>query len=150
MHDLSNLKPAPASTRKRKRKGRGPASGNGKTAGRGQKGQKSRSGGGVAPGFEGGQMPLIRRVPKRGFNNTKFATRVAEVNISDLARFEAGAVVDEPALREARLVRGQIDKIKLLGNGEIDKALTVRVGAASAGARAKIEAAGGTVEVIGG
>ena len=150
MHDLSNLKPASGATRKRKRKGRGPASGNGKTAGRGQKGQKSRSGGGVAPGFEGGQMPLIRRVPKRGFNNKKFARVVAEVNVGELARFEAGSVVDEATLREARLVRGKCDAIKVLGNGELGHALTVKVDAVSAGAQKKIEAAGGTVEVIGG
>lgn len=150
MHDLSNLKPAAGSTRKRKRKGRGPGSGNGKTAGRGMKGQKSRSGGGVAPGFEGGQMPLIRRVPKRGFNNKKFATVVAEVNVGSLARFDAGTVVDEALLREARLVRGKCDAVKILGNGELDRALTVKVNAISAGAKTKIEAAGGTVEVIGG
>ena len=150
MHDLGNLKPASGATRKRKRKGRGPASGNGKTAGRGQKGQKSRSGGGVAPGFEGGQMPLIRRVPKRGFNNKKFARVVAEVNVGELARFEAGSVVDEATLREARLVRGKCDAIKVLGNGELGHALTVKVDAVSAGAQKKIEAAGGTVEVIGG
>jgi len=150
MYDLSNLKPAPGSTRSRKRKGRGPGAGSGKTAGRGTKGQKARSGGKVRVGFEGGQMPLIRRLPKRGFRN-KFSKRVATVNVRDLdSRFAAGDVVDEAALRERGMVRGETDAIKVLGAGEIDKALTVRVDQISAGARAKIESAGGTVEVIGG
>lgn len=149
MYDLSNLKPAEGSRKKRKRKGRGPGSGNGKTAGKGHKGQKSRSGGSIPRGFEGGQMPLARRVPKRGFFN-KFASDVAIVNVRDLARFEAGTVVDEASLREIGLVRGQVDAIKLLGQGEIDRALTVKVHRVSGSARAKIEAAGGQVEVLGG
>lgn len=149
MYDLSNLKPAAGSRKKRKRIGRGPASGNGKTAGKGQKGQKSRSGGYIPLGFEGGQMPLQRRIPKRGFHN-KFSKTVAIVNVRDLMRFDADSTVDEAALREAGLVRGQFDAIKLLAQGDIDRALTVKVHRASGAATAKIEAAGGQVEVLGG
>jgi large subunit ribosomal protein L15 len=113
------------------------------------KGQKARSPGNFQKlGFEGGQMPLYRRIPKRGFHNL-FATNYAEVNVRDLERFEAGSVVDEAALREKRLVSGKFDGIKLLGNGEVDRSLTIKVHAASAGAKAKVEAAGGTLEILG-
>ncbi len=144
---LNELKPAPGSKKNRKRIGRGQGSGYGGTSGKGHKGQNSRSGGGVRPGFEGGQMPLHRRLPKRGFHN-KFATEVAEVNLRDLGRFEAGSVVDAQALAEAGLIKGSFDAIKLLGQGEISIALTIKVDRASAGAVAKVEAAGGTVELI--
>jgi len=126
---LHELSPAPGSNRDVFRKGRGHGSGNGKTAGKGHKGQKARSGGGVRPGFEGGQMPLQRRVPKRGFNNI-FATRYATVNVSDLEqRFEDGAVVDEQAIVEAGLLKKTLDGVKVLGNGELTKKLTVNCAA---------------------
>ena len=144
---LHELKPAEGSTKNRKRVGRGVASGWGKTAGRGNKGHNARSGGGVRPGFEGGQMPLHRRLPKRGFTNV-FKKVMAVVNVSDLSRFESGTVVDEAALVRIGLIKGRKDGIKLLGQGEIDIALTVQINAISRSARAKIEAAGGTVEVI--
>ncbi len=144
---LHELKPAEGSTKDRKRLGRGVGSGWGKTAGRGNKGHNSRSGGGVRPGFEGGQMPLHRRLPKRGFTNI-FKKAVAVVNINELGRFESGAVVDEAALIRTGLVKKRMDGVKLLGQGEIDIALTVQINAISRSARAKIEAAGGTVEVI--
>lgn len=145
---LSRLRPAPGAVRAKKRKGRGPGSGLGKTGGRGMKGQKARSPGNFSKlGFEGGQMPLQRRLPKVGFHNP-FAKVVAALNVGDLNRFEAGAVVDEGALRDARLVKGKIDVIKILGDGELDRALTVRAHAFSAGAREKITGAGGTVEVV--
>ena len=145
---LHELTPAPGATKVAKRKGRGAGSGNGKTAGKGHKGQKARSGGGVRPGFEGGQMPLQRRVPKRGFHNI-FATRYANVNISDLeARFEDGAVVDAEAIVASGLVKKQLDGIKVLGNGELTKKLTVKAAAFSASAKEKIEKAGGTAEVM--
>ena len=122
----------------------------GKTAGKGMKGQKARSPGNFQKlGFEGGQMPLYRRLPKRGFHNI-FAKDFAEVNVRDLARFDAGSVVDEAALREKRLVSGKFDGIKLLGNGELDRKLTLKVHAVSEGAKAKVEAAGGSVEILGG
>ncbi len=143
---LHELSPAPGSNRDVYRKGRGHGSGNGKTAGKGHKGQKARSGGGVRPGFEGGQMPLQRRVPKRGFNNL-FATRYAVVNVSDLERFEDGAVVDTQALVEAGLVKKVFDGVKVLGNGELTKKLTVTCAAFSASAKEKIEKAGGKAEV---
>jgi large subunit ribosomal protein L15 len=147
--DMNKLSPTPGSKKNRKRVGRGPGSGLGKTAGRGQKGQKSRSGGNVHPRFEGGQMPLHMRLPKRGFNNKRFGTVLAEVNVGQLEpKFEAGAVVDIVALQESGVVANVRDGVKLLGNGEITKALTVKVHKVSAGARAKIEAAGGTVELI--
>ncbi len=149
MFDLSNLKPAAGSVRKRKRRGRGPGSNWGTTAGRGQNGQNSRSGGGVRPGFEGGQMPLARRLPKRGFYN-RFSNKVVVVNVCDLNRFEAGSIVDEAGLREKRLINGRFDAIKILGEGELEKALTLRVHRISASARVKVEGAGGTIEVIGG
>ncbi len=142
---LHELKPASGSRRKQKRVGRGVASGWGKTAGRGNKGHKARSGGQTHPGFEGGQMPLQRRLPKRGFKNP-FRKEWAVVNLRDLAGFEAGSVVDAAALLRAGRVRNLRDGVKLLGEGEIQTALTVRVDKVSRGARAKIEAAGGRVE----
>ncbi len=144
---LHELKPAKGSTKKRKRIGRGVASGWGKTAGRGTKGHNSRSGGGVRPGFEGGQMPLHRRLPKRGFTNI-FKKQMVVINVRDLARFEKDSVVDVSALVRSGLVKGQRDGIKLLGQGDIGIALTVQINAVSRSAREKIEAAGGTVEVI--
>jgi large subunit ribosomal protein L15 len=144
---LHELKPAEGATKNRKRIGRGVGSGWGKTAGRGTKGHNSRSGGGVRPGYEGGQMPLHRRLPKRGFTNI-FKKEWAIVNIGDLARFESGSVVDEIALVRSGLVKGRRDGIKLLGQGDIDTALTIKINAVSRSAKEKIEAAGGTVEVI--
>jgi large subunit ribosomal protein L15 len=144
---LHELKPAEGATKNRKRIGRGVGSGWGKTAGRGNKGHNARSGGGVRPGFEGGQMPLHRRLPKRGFTNI-FKKIMAVVNVRDLARFEAGAVVDHATLVRTGLVKGRMDAIKLLAQGDIDIPLTVQINAISRSAKAKIEAAGGTVEVI--
>jgi large subunit ribosomal protein L15 len=144
---LDELSPAPGSKHKVKRVGRGPGSGWGKTCARGYKGQKSRSGGNVKPGFEGGQMPLTRRIPKRGFNNPFKKTYII-VNLRDLVDFAADSVVDEEALRRAGLVKGQSGAIKLLGQGEVTVPLTVRVQAVSAQAKARIEAAGGRVEVV--
>ena len=145
---LHELSPAEGSKKDVKRIGRGPASGQGKTAGKGHKGQKARAGRGPRPGFEGGQMPLQRRVPKRGFNNI-FAKEIAIVNVADLEeRFEDGAVVDAAALIEAGLVKKELDGIKILAEGELTKKLTVKVNAYSEAAKAKIEAAGGTAEVI--
>lgn len=143
---LHELKPAPRSRTTPKRVGRGVGSGWVKTAGRGSKGHKARSGGQTPPGFEGGQMPLQRRVPKRGFTNI-FRKRIAVVNLRDLSRFESGAVVDGAALIQAGLVKGECDGIKLLGSGEIDRALHVKLALISRAAREKIEAAGGKVEV---
>ena len=143
---LHELSPAPGSVKKAFRKGRGAGSGNGKTAGKGHKGQKARSGA-TRPGFEGGQMPLQRRVPKRGFTNI-FATVYATVNVSDLERFENGTVVDVNLLKEAGLVKKVNDGIKVLGNGELTKQLTVNATAFSASAKEKIEKAGGKAEVI--
>jgi len=144
---LNELSPAEGSRRPRKRLGRGVGSGSGKTAGRGTKGHKSRSGGGVRPGFEGGQMPIHRRLPKRGFTNI-FKKEIAVLNISDLNRFETGSVVDETAVVRSGLVKGRRDGIKLLGNGDIEYPLTIRLNAVSTSARAKIEAVGGSVEDI--
>ena len=144
---LNELSPARGSHKAPRRLGRGVGSGRGKTAGRGTKGYNSRSGGGVRPGYEGGQMPLHRRLPKRGFANI-FGKNIAVINIRDLARFDKGTVVDEVALVEARLVKGQRDGIKLLGQGEIMHSLDVKVNLISKSAREKIEAAGGKVEVI--
>jgi large subunit ribosomal protein L15 len=144
--DLSNLKPKKDSRRPRKRVGRGPGSGQGKTAGRGEKGQKSRSGYSRRYGFEGGQMPLQRRVPKRGFTNI-FKEEFHVINVSDLEkRFDAGASVDENALRDAGLIKGRSKKIKVLGTGELSKKLTVQADRFSATARSKIEAAGGSCQ----
>ena len=145
---LHELSPAPGSTSERKRIGRGPASGQGKTAGKGHKGQKARAGRGMRAGFEGGQMPLQRRIPKRGFVNI-FAKEIAIVNLSAIdEKFADGAVVDVGALIEAGLVKKALDGVKVLGNGEISKKLTVKANAFSESAKAKIEAAGGKAEVI--
>ena len=143
---LDELKSPRGAKKKAKRVGRGPGSGQGTTGGRGSKGQRSRSGGGVPPGFEGGQMPLQRRLPKRGFYNV-FKKVFAEINVRDLEPFAADSVVDEELLRQSGLVRGKFDGVKLLGDGEINKPLTVKVDRCSAGARQKIEAAGGKIEV---
>ena len=143
LHDLS---PADGARKNRKRKGRGVGSGLGKTAGRGTKGHNSRSGGGVRPGFEGGQMPLHRRLPKRGFTNI-FKTPVEVINIRDLNRFESGSVIDQKALAEAGLVSRKAKQVKILGQGDLNVALTLQVGSASKSAREKIEAAGGKLEV---
>lgn len=145
---LHELSPAAGSKKSVKRIGRGTASGQGKTAGKGQKGQKSRSGYSRRAGFEGGQMPLQRRVPKRGFNNI-FATEYAIVNVSTLNdRFEDGATVDSQALVDAGIIKKTLDGVKILGKGEITKALTVKATAVSDTAKSKIEAAGGKVEVL--
>lgn len=145
--DLSNLKPAIGSTKNRKRLGRGHGSGLGKTAGKGHKGQNARSGGGVKPGFEGGQMPLQRRLPKRGFTPLN-AKEYALVNLRDLAQFEPDSVVDVEALSKTGLVGRVKDGVKILGDGELSHALTVKAHKFSKSAIAKIEAAGGKVEVI--
>lgn len=145
---LHDLKPRPGAKHRRKRLGQGESSGRGKTAGRGGKGQTARSGSSIRIGFEGGQMPLIRRIPKRGFNNVAFGTQYSAVNISDLNQFDDGARVDEAALRSIGLANGKSDGIKILGTGELSKKLTVTASAFSASAKAKIEAKGGTVEVI--
>ena len=144
---INELSPVAGSTHVNKRKGRGHATGNGKTAGRGHKGQKARSGGGVRIGFEGGQMPLARRVPKRGFNNI-FAKPLETVNVDVLNKFEDGAVVDAQALLDARLISKCKYGVKFLGNGEVSKKLTVKAAAFSESAKEKIEAAGGKAEVV--
>ena len=143
---LHELSPAPGSVKEAFRKGRGTGSGNGKTAGKGHKGQKARSGGGVRPGFEGGQMPLQRRIPKRGFNNI-FAKEYVSINVDVLNRFEDGAVVDAEAISKAGIVKNTRDGIKILGRGELNRKLTVVATAFSATAKEKIEAAGGKAEV---
>ena len=144
---LNQLSPAEGSAKAAWRKGRGPGSGNGKTAGKGHKGQNARSGGGVRPGFEGGQLPLYRKLPKRGFKN-RFAVNYAIVNVAALNRFEDGAVVDMEALKAAKLVRKELDGIKVLGEGELTKKLTVKATVFSASAKEKIEAAGGKIEEV--
>jgi large subunit ribosomal protein L15 len=144
---LHELAPADGSKKNKKRVGRGNGSGSGKTAGKGNKGQNSRSGGGVRPGFEGGQMPIHRRLPKRGFTNI-FKKNVAIINIRDLERFESGSVVDETLLIQKGLIKGRRDSVKLLGKGDISHPLVVKVNSVSNGAREKIETAGGTVEVV--
>lgn len=144
LHELSAV---PGSTKEPKRIGRGHGSGQGKTAGKGHKGQKARAGRGMRPGFEGGQMPLQRRIPKRGFNNI-FAKTIVAVNIGTLDKFEDGALVDTQALIDAGIVKTCCDGIKILGNGDITKKLTVKVSAYSEAAKNKIEAAGGKAEVI--
>ena len=144
---LNELRPAEGSVKANFRKGRGAGSGNGKTAGKGHKGQNARSGGGVRPGFEGGQLPLYRKLPKRGFNN-KFATNYAIVNVSDLNVFENGAVVDLEALLAKKIVRKSLDGLKVLGNGELTKTLTVKAAVFSATAKEKITAAGGQAEEV--
>ena len=144
---LHELRPAPGTNKEPKRIGRGTASGQGKSAGKGQKGQNSRSGGGVRPGFEGGQMPLTRRIVKRGFTNI-FATVYAEVNVELLNRFENGTEITPELLKKAGIVKQMLDGVKILGNGNIEKNLTVRAHKFTKSAQAKIEAAGGKVEVI--
>ncbi len=143
---LHELSPAEGSAKSAWRKGRGPGSGNGKTAGKGHKGQNARSGGGVRPGFEGGQIPLYRKLPKRGFTN-HFAKNYAIVNVSDLNRFDDGTVVDVEALLAAKIIRKPMDGVKVLGGGEITKKVTVKAAVFSATAKEKIEAAGGKTEV---
>ena len=144
---LNELSPAQGSAKSVWRRGRGAGSGNGKTAGKGHKGQNARSGGGVRPGFEGGQLPLYRKLPKRGFKN-RFAVNYAIVNVSALNKFEDGAVVDLATLVEKRIVRKPLDGLKVLGNGELTKKLTVKATVFSATAKEKIEAAGGKTEEV--
>ena len=143
LNELSNLEKT-----NRKRIGRGPGSGTGKTAGKGHKGQNARSGGGVRPGFEGGQLPLYRRLSKRGFNNYNFRTVYATVNVSDLSIFDEGTVVTVEKLKEVGLVNKELDGVKVLGNGELSKKLTVKANKFSETAKQKIENVGGTIEVI--
>lgn len=144
---LYELSPAAGSVKDVKRIGRGHGSGNGKTAGKGHKGQNARSGGSVRPGFEGGQMPMTRRIPKRGFNNI-FATKYSVVNVSDLDQFVDGTVVDADLLKASGLIKKTNDGVKILGNGELTKNLTVKAAAFSASAKEKIEKAGGKAEVM--
>lgn len=144
---LNELSPPPGSRKTRKRVGRGEGSGVGKTCGRGSKGQLSRSGGKPRPGFEGGQMPLQRRLPKRGFTNI-FKKKFALVNLSDLTGFESGSVIDPEGLAAAGIIKKPTEKVKLLGRGQVDKPLTLKVHGVSAGARQAVEAAGGSVEVL--
>jgi len=145
---LHDLKPRPGARHRRKRLGQGESSGHGKTSGRGGKGQTARSGSSIRIGFEGGQMPLIRRIPKRGFNNVRFATQYIAVNVGDLNQFEDGARVDEAALRAAGLANGRAAGVKILGDGELTKKLAVSASAFSASAKTKIEARGGTCEIV--
>lgn len=145
---LHELAPAEGSVKPAWRKGRGPGSGNGKTAGKGHKGQNARSGGGVRPGFEGGQLPIYRKLPKRGFNNYKFAKNYAIVNVSDLNMFNDGDTVNLAVLMEAGVIRKPLCGLKVLGNGELTKKITVEAAIFSASAKEKIEAAGGKTEVI--
>src|SRR3954454_3243470 len=145
MMRLHTLRPRPGSKHRVKRLGCGESSGHGKTSGKGHKGQKARSGGSIRLGFEGGQMPLIRRLPKRGFNNAAFHKNYAIVNLSDLASFKEGTVINEQLLREKKMLRGNGDGLKILGDGELKHALTLEVDKISASAREKIEKAGGTV-----
>ena len=145
---LHELAPAQGSVKPAWRKGRGPGSGNGKTAGKGHKGQNARSGGGVRPGFEGGQLPIYRKLPKRGFSNYKFAKNYAIVNVSDLNKFNDGDTVNLAALMEAGVIRKPLCGLKVLGNGELTKKITVEAAVFSASAKEKIEAAGGKTEVI--
>lgn len=142
LHDLA---PAPGSRKKRKRIGRGPGSGMGKTSGKGHKGLKARSGGNVRPGFEGGQMPIYRRLPKRGFTNI-FKKQYAVLNIADLERFDDGATIDMDALRQVGLVKGKVDGAKLLGNGDTQKKFVLKAILVSKTAKEKIESAGGSIE----
>ena len=145
---LHDLKPRPGAKHRRKRLGQGEASGHGKTSGRGGKGQTARSGSSIRIGFEGGQMPLIRRIPKRGFNNVNFGTQYLPVNLEALNQFEEGARVDAAALKALGLANGRGDGIKILGGGELTRKLTVVAHAFSASAKSKIEAKGGTCEVV--
>ena len=144
---LHELSPASKSRKVKRRLGRGVGSGRGKTAGRGSKGYNSRSGGGVRPGYEGGQMPIQRRLPKRGFTNI-FKKQIAVINVRDLSKFESGSLVDKTAVAKAGLIKGKKNSIKLLGNGQINVALNVRLNYVSKSAREKIKAAGGSVEVV--
>jgi len=144
---LHNLRPRPGSRHRVKRLGCGESSGHGKTSGKGHKGQKARSGGSIRLGFEGGQMPLIRRLPKRGFNNAAFHRHYAIVNLDDLNAFKAGTVVNEQLLRESNLVRGHFAGIKILGNGELKHGLAIEADKVSAAAREQIEKAGGTITI---
>ncbi len=143
LNELSNLE-----SKNRKRIGRGPGSGTGKTSGKGHKGQNARSGGGVRPGFEGGQLPLYRRLSKRGFNNYKFRTVYATVNVGDLEKFDDGSVIDVKVLKEAGLVKKELDGVKILGNGNLTKKVNVKANKFSDTAKNKIENVGGTIEVI--
>jgi large subunit ribosomal protein L15 len=145
---LHDLKPRPGSKHRRKRLGQGESSGHGKTSGRGGKGQTARSGSSIRIGFEGGQMPLIRRLPKRGFNNAQFAVRYIPVNLDVLNKFEDGATVDEAVLRSLGLANGTEKRVKILGDGELTRKLTVKAHAFSASARIKIEKLGGTCQLI--
>ena len=145
LHELSKVE---GSTHRRKVVGRGPGSGHGKTSGRGEKGQKARSGGGVSPWFEGGQTPLFKRLPRRGFSNARFAVKYAIVNVSDLNRFKDGDVVTPELLKESGLVKKELNGIKILGNGTLEKKLTVKANRFTNSAIAKIEELGGTTEVI--
>ena len=147
MMRLHNLQPRPGAKHRVKRLGIGESSGHGKTSGKGHKGQKARSGGSIRLGFEGGQMPLIRRLPKRGFNNARFHKTYALVNLDDLNAFDAGSTVTEQMLRDSKLIRGNGAGVKILGNGELKHALTIEADKISAGAREKIEKAGGTVNL---
>ena len=144
---LHNLRPRPGSRHRVKRLGIGESSGHGKTSGKGHKGQKARSGGSIRLGFEGGQMPLIRRLPKRGFNNAAFHKTYAIVNLEDLNRFDAGATVNEQLLRQSKLIRGNFFGVKILGGGELKHAVTIETDKVTASAREKIEKAGGTVTI---
>jgi large subunit ribosomal protein L15 len=145
---LHELRPAPGARKKAKRVGRGTGSGRGKTSGKGHKGQNARSGGGVRPGFEGGQMPLQRRIPKRGFSNYRHRKVYSEVNVGTLERFETGSTITPETLKEAKVVKDLTDGLKVLGGGSLEKAFTVRAHAFTRSAREKIEAAGGKAEVI--
>ena len=145
MMRLHNLRPRPGAKHRVKRLGIGESSGHGKTSGKGHKGQKARSGGSIRLGFEGGQMPLIRRLPKRGFNNAAFHKTYATVNLDDLNAFDAGTVITEKLLRDSKLIRGTVAGLKILGGGELKHALSIEAHKISASARAKIESAGGSV-----
>ena len=145
---LHELSPAEGSTQEKFRKGRGPGSGNGKTAGKGHKGQNARSGGGVRPGFEGGQLPLYRKLPKRGFNNFRFAKKYSVINVQSLNKFNDGEVVDCAALLAMGVINNVFDGVKVLGEGELTKKLTVKAAVFSASAKEKIEAVGGKTEVV--
>ncbi|MFZ4682113.1 MAG: 50S ribosomal protein L15 [Terrimicrobiaceae bacterium] len=146
---LHDLKPNPGAKHRRKRLGIGESSGHGKTSGKGHKGQKARSGGSIRPGFEGGQMPLIRRLPKRGFNNVNYKIAYGIVNLDDLEkRFDDGVAINEKLLRGAGVIRGTLDGVKVLGRGEVKKKFHLEVDSISASAREKIEKAGGTITLI--
>ena len=145
---LNTLYPNDGAVKRRKRVGCGPSSGKGKTCGKGHKGQNSRSGGGVRPGFEGGQLPLFRRLPKRGFTNARFKTTYATLNLSDLNKFEDGAVITPELLKDMGILKNQLDGVKILGNGKLEKKLTVKANKFSLTAKEAIEKMGGKAEVI--